>query len=294
MAGTFKGNECGFECLFIFSGNCCAVGFSNNITKPKPTSQFLRTVAISVYDSVGTAIFNLILCQTSCIACILRDNVTSKRHLRIIKRNKLISGSVCSSRCCTWDVHVFPLDLERKFHENGYIVGVLLLTVFVYENKWHFTHMPAILGYQSAVSTYGKHKVEPPLLYTAFPPVIHDRRTHNWHCGPYHHSSLRYAIFVHLEPKSSSSWWPCLQQHQLQLPWSRTQRILVVCPETSVTTNLRWVTSQKNTELIYIAREVCSVACVWPELCRCAVQSVLLYIGRLEDVQNTYLWLGIP
>ena len=63
-------------------------------------------------------------------------------------------------------------------------------------------------------------------------------QTRNWHCGPYHHSSLRYAIIVHLEPKSSSSWWPCHQQHKLQLQWCLRSSVfcrLVVCPETSVT-----------------------------------------------------------
>jgi hypothetical protein len=77
--------------LVRFSGTCWAAVFSNNITKPKTTSQFLRTVAISVYDSVGTAVLNLIFCQKSCIACIFHDNVTTKRHLRTLMCN---SGSV--------------------------------------------------------------------------------------------------------------------------------------------------------------------------------------------------------
>jgi hypothetical protein len=78
-------------CLVWLSGTCCAAVYINNVTKPKTTSQFLWTVAISVHDSVGTAVSNFILCHKSCIACISHDNVTSKRHLRIIMCN---SGSV--------------------------------------------------------------------------------------------------------------------------------------------------------------------------------------------------------
>ena len=90
--------------LIWFSGTCCAAVFSNNITKPTTTSQFLQTVAISAYDSVGTAVLNLILCQKSCIACIFRDNVTSKRHLRNIMCN-CGSVAVLSVAAVTVAVH---------------------------------------------------------------------------------------------------------------------------------------------------------------------------------------------
>jgi len=70
----------------------------------------LTNGSISVYDSVGTAVLNLILCQKSCIGCIFRDNVTSKRHLRIIMCN---SGSV--------EVSLAAVAVHGKYTSFGWI-----------------------------------------------------------------------------------------------------------------------------------------------------------------------------